>query len=338
MKLVKMIILSLILAGCISQPLKKACEINRHALYDLGSGSTKLTLIETDSCQERPIILLKTSEKVDYKDDLLKTKNSEFSESIQKKGTEALQKLKYEAEKLKAEFHNGIATAAFREARNSALVLEGFKKELGISIEVISQEKEAQLAYQAVRLYNSDPAILVWDMGGGSFQFTFYNSQKKEWDIYKGTLASMVFKDLVVHQVKKNSGQKAKLNSTANQSPNPMTMGEIKAARRLVQKTLKSDLEKSFLSRKLFKKVVGVEAVLNTSLKRHLKKSVYNVHDIDQWIANNHKKTDAELEDIYSSTLVTNMILISEIMKLLRIDEIHTHEASLVEGLLLSLD
>lgn len=338
MKFMKTIVFAMILAGCISQPIKKACEISRHALYDLGSGSTKLTLIVTDSCKERPTILLKTSEKVDYKDDLLKTKNFELSESIQKKGIDALQKLKSEAEKFKAEFHRGIATAAFREAANSVLVLEDFKQNTGISIEIISQEKEAQLAYQAVRLYNSDPAILVWDMGGGSFQFTFYNSQKKEWDIYKGTLASMVFKDLVVHQVKKNSGQKAKLNSTANQSPNPMTMGEIKVARRLVQKILKPDFEQSFLKRKSFTKVVGVEAVLNTSLKRHLRKSVYNVQDIDQWIAAHHKKTDAELEDIYSSTLVTNMILISEIMKLLRIDEIHTHEASLVEGLLLSLD
>lgn len=301
------------------------CHVMRHAFYDVGSGSTKLTVLENSSCDKTPKTLLNTSEKVDYKDDLLKTKNSEFSEQIQIAGLEALKKLKAEAVKLNVDEHKGVATAAFREAKNASQMLDKVKKSLDIPIEVISQEREAQLAYQAVKLRESEPKILVWDIGGASFQITAYDLSKNEWNVFKGTLASVVFKDLVITKVK----SKPDLIT-----PNPMTKEEIKKARKLIIKELGEHFKKSFVTKKTFKKVIGVGGVLTQSVKRHLNKSVFTAQEIDLWIQQNHNKTDAELNDKYAITVTTNMILVSEMMKILKIKSVEALDVALVEGLL----
>ena len=109
-------LLVLFFTGCLSQPKNPTCGFFRHALYDLGSGSTKLTLIETGTCETFPKVLLRASEKVDYKEDLLKSENSEFSPAIQEKGMEALIRLKAKAADLQAMSYQGVATAAFRDS------------------------------------------------------------------------------------------------------------------------------------------------------------------------------------------------------------------------------
>lgn len=299
------------------------CEVKRHALYDVGSGSTKLTVVETNSCKG-PEVLLNTSEKVDYKEDLLKSQNSELSEAVQVTGLEALKKLKAEAVKLNSNEHRGIATAAFREAKNASALMTKIKDQLNISIEVISQEQEAQLAYKAVQLRYSEPS-LVWDIGGASFQITTHDKLKNEWNIFKGTLAAVVFKDLIIKQVK---------NKPELSSPNPLTKAELKKSRKLVGDQLKSELKKSFLAKRSYKKVIGIGGVFAASLKGHLKKSVFTVQDIDQWLKANHNKTDAELNDKYASTVISNMILVSEMMKILKIKSVEAVDVTLVEGLL----
>lgn len=299
---------------------EKKCEIKRHALYDVGSGSTKLSVVETNSCEKIPKTLLNASEKVDYKEDLLKSKDLKFSEAIQKTGLEALKKLKAEAVKLESTDHRGIATAAFREAQNASAFIEKIKKQQGIVIEVISQEREGQLAYQAVKLYNSDPEVLVWDIGGGSFQLTARDQ------VYKGDMASVAFKDLIIKKVKKNADL---------MTPNPMTLDEIKKSRELVVSELGPELGKSFVTQNKKKnKTVGIGGVLSHSVKSHLGKNVFTVQDIDLWIQQNHQKTDTELNDKYAATAVSNMILVSEMMKLLKIKSVEAADIPLAQGLL----
>ena len=66
-----------------------------------------------------------------------------------------------------------IGTSALRDARNSREFLERVKEKLGLSIEIISGEEEAQLSYLAVTkdLQEPEKMILVVDVGGGSTEF-----------------------------------------------------------------------------------------------------------------------------------------------------------------------
>jgi len=68
-----------------------------------------------------------------------------------------------------------VGTAGLRIARNRDAVLETLRESTGVSIEVISGEEEARLAYLAVvaSLGLAHDAVVVFDTGGGSSQFTF---------------------------------------------------------------------------------------------------------------------------------------------------------------------
>ncbi len=68
-----------------------------------------------------------------------------------------------------------VGTAGLRIARNRETVLAALREAAGVSIEVISGEEEARLAYLAVVAWlglAEDP-VVVFDTGGGSSQFTF---------------------------------------------------------------------------------------------------------------------------------------------------------------------
>ena len=68
-----------------------------------------------------------------------------------------------------------VGTAALRIASNSSVVTDSIRERAGLSVEVISGEEESRLAYQAVSagVGLADGAVVVFDTGGGSTQFTF---------------------------------------------------------------------------------------------------------------------------------------------------------------------
>lgn len=61
-----------------------------------------------------------------------------------------------------------VGTAVFRRARDSNDFVERVRRELGLSIEVASEEEEAELSYRAVVGAHGDRRTLVIDVGGGS--------------------------------------------------------------------------------------------------------------------------------------------------------------------------
>ena len=68
-----------------------------------------------------------------------------------------------------------VGTAGIRMARNRAEVVETVRARSGLSLEIISGEDEGRLAYLAVAtgVGLGDGAIVAFDTGGGSSQFTF---------------------------------------------------------------------------------------------------------------------------------------------------------------------
>jgi exopolyphosphatase / guanosine-5'-triphosphate,3'-diphosphate pyrophosphatase len=68
-----------------------------------------------------------------------------------------------------------VGTAGLRMAGNRADVLATIEQETGVPVEVISGEEESRLAYLAAQagLAQAQGAVVVFDTGGGSSQFTF---------------------------------------------------------------------------------------------------------------------------------------------------------------------
>jgi exopolyphosphatase/guanosine-5'-triphosphate,3'-diphosphate pyrophosphatase len=73
-----------------------------------------------------------------------------------------------------------FATSAVRNAKNGTEFVQTVKSELGIEINVISGEQEAQLIYEGIKLSGSlnGQVELMMDIGGGSVEFIIGTSQE----------------------------------------------------------------------------------------------------------------------------------------------------------------
>jgi exopolyphosphatase/guanosine-5'-triphosphate,3'-diphosphate pyrophosphatase len=85
-----------------------------------------------------------------------------------------------EAARLGVEGVTAVGTMGLRTATNSQAFLDLVKERCGVAIEVITGGEECRLAYLAVRSASglADGALVVFDTGGGSSQFTFGNGSR----------------------------------------------------------------------------------------------------------------------------------------------------------------
>ena len=116
----------------------------RRAAFDLGSGATKLSVADVNF-QEGSLPLAKEvvlSRKVDIllTEDLERNnETSTFSEAILDVVEATLCQFKAEAEAQGTEQYAGVATAAFRKAKNGQQFLDRIFNKLGIRFYIISQ-------------------------------------------------------------------------------------------------------------------------------------------------------------------------------------------------------
>jgi len=76
-----------------------------------------------------------------------------------------------------------IATSAFRNAKNSESIVEEVKQKIGLQIQIISGEQEAEYIYYGVKtaLKIGKGNALIMDIGGGSVEFILCNEEKMIW-------------------------------------------------------------------------------------------------------------------------------------------------------------
>jgi exopolyphosphatase / guanosine-5'-triphosphate,3'-diphosphate pyrophosphatase len=71
------------------------------------------------------------------------------------------------------------ATSAMRESENGNELVQTVEHELGISIEIIDGNREAEFINKAIQSYLSDNTYLHIDVGGGSTELNLYTGGKK---------------------------------------------------------------------------------------------------------------------------------------------------------------
>jgi exopolyphosphatase / guanosine-5'-triphosphate,3'-diphosphate pyrophosphatase len=101
--------------------------------------------------------------------------NGEISEEAMERTGTAIAAMVEEARQSRARAIVLVGTAALRTASNRDDVIDHIRNRTGFTVEAISGEEEARLAYLAVKAeLGLDPgSIVVFDTGGGSSQFTF---------------------------------------------------------------------------------------------------------------------------------------------------------------------
>lgn len=141
----------------------------RAAAIDLGTNTIKMAVGETDSSGRFAVIAdERLGARLGQGVDAAGRLNSES----QQRALDALRKLVGWAHELKVDKLRIAATSAMRDAKNRDEFIDLVRNDLGMTVEVLSEEDEALLSFKAVAL---DPELggkasqhLVFDVGGGS--------------------------------------------------------------------------------------------------------------------------------------------------------------------------
>lgn len=302
------------------------------AAVDIGSGATKLRVAKVDLQSQKITEVIETAGfAVLYQEHLSRASDGNFDEQVKAAGLDAIKQSVAIAKKHGAEKVVAVATAAFRKAGNADQFIDEIFKETGVVVNIIDQELEGALAFQAVRANMSIPAerLVVWDIGGGSVQLTAAASSKNEdYTIYRGHDASTPFKDYVIEKLQQRSLEHYN-------TPNPMNFAEVMHATTHAQRVAAKVDE-------LFKKkinqsstvVVGVGSVFGFNIAEMAKDPQEITRDelIDA-VAKLVDKNDQEVGGgAYANVYVTNAILVLGFMHELNIDRMLLTDINPADG------
>ncbi|MCX2475600.1 exopolyphosphatase [Pedobacter sp. MC2016-05] len=178
----------------------------RIAVIDLGTNTFHLLIAEV--AQQNFDILYKTNVPVKLGEGRIN--ENMIIPAAFNRGIACLEKFAETIKEFKVEQLKATATSAVRSAKNGKDFVEAVLQTCGISIEVISGDDEAELIYQGVKL--SGPikqSSLIMDIGGGSVEFIFCDTEKllwkKSYNIGAARLAQQFFKSDPINDEDKNA-------------------------------------------------------------------------------------------------------------------------------------
>ena len=145
------------------------------AIIDLGTNTFNLLIVEGDTTLFKTKIAVKLGQGGITK--------GYIAEAPFQRGFEALKKHLQTIEKYQADRTLAFATSAIRSTSNGVDFVVKVKTELGLHIEVIDGNKEAELIYLGVQqaLDLGDSNKLIMDIGGGSTEFVICNKKEIFW-------------------------------------------------------------------------------------------------------------------------------------------------------------
>jgi exopolyphosphatase/guanosine-5'-triphosphate,3'-diphosphate pyrophosphatase len=150
-------------------------EVSRVAAIDCGTNSIRLLIADIYEGNFREIYrsmeIVRLGQGVD--------RNHRFEPEAIERTLSAVAKFGDEISRRGVTAIRFCATSATRDAENRDLFIDGVEALLGISPEVISGDEEARLSFAGAtrQMHSSDSPYLVVDIGGGSTEFVFGDSE-----------------------------------------------------------------------------------------------------------------------------------------------------------------
>ena len=278
----------------------------RVAAYDVGSATTKMQVADVDVCNKVVVARLdRASEPVAYGQDV--ADDGALEPTTIAKGVAALARLHERAAILAPEQHAAVATEAIRSAHNRDTLLDAIARHIDIDIAVISQHREADLAFRgAVAKCNIDAdRAVVWDIGGESMQLT-----------------ASIDGELHVHGVDFASGDMRRA-----MSDNPVSSDEAARARRYARDNALGRIP-AWLS---FQLGQADTVVIGVGAWRYFPGGQ---NALQQAMVRSLDKSDAEIGGTYSELRVPTLALMLGTMDALSLGYIEPARADLTDGLL----
>ena len=292
------------------------------AAIDCGSNSTRLLIADVSSGELVQIFkthkVTKTSEGLEDSNEISNDAKNRLIKTLRE-----YQK-KITIENVDQIFITG--TAVFRDAQNSEKIIEEIKNKLDLEIQVINGEEEGFLTSIGVLSTNTiEENFFIVDIGGRSTEL-IYDSDKRT-NVYSLDIG-------VVSLIERIP------------STNPYSSSDKEEADDLINKNidLEIDTQQKFM--------IGVSGTFTSIASIYLEQKIYNEEEIHltslsySWIANLSSKlnqmSEAQIISKYPSldpkrakTLSAGVLIVCNIMKKFKFDELKVSKSDILEGLIL---
>ena len=292
------------------------------AAIDCGSNSTRLLIAEVRAGELFPLFkthkVTKTSEGLESSNEISKDAKNRLIKILR----EYLKRI--DTENVDQIFITG--TAVFRDANNSDEVIEEIRKKLDLEIQVISGQEEGYLT--SLGVLSSDAInnnFFIVDIGGRSTEL-IYDSENRT-NVHSLDLGVVSLTERI-------------------SNINPMGEADRNEGDNLIQQNLDLEIDTKNIS------MIGVSGTFTSIASIYLGQKIYNEEEIhlttlnNSWIQNLsaelNQMTEAQIISSYPSldpkrakTLSTGVLIVCNIMKKFKFQELKVSKSDILEGLIL---
>jgi exopolyphosphatase/guanosine-5'-triphosphate,3'-diphosphate pyrophosphatase len=292
------------------------------AAIDCGSNSTRLLIAEVRAGELFPLFkthkVTKTSEGLESSNEISKDAKNRLIKILR----EYLKRIN--TENVDQIFITG--TAVFRDANNSDEVIEEIRKKLDLEIQVISGQEEGYLTSLGVLSSNTiNNDFFIVDIGGRSTEL-IYDSENRT-NVHSLDLGVVSLTERI-------------------SNVNPMSEADRNEGDNLIQQSLDLEIDTKNIS------MIGVSGTFTSIASIYLGQKVYNEEEIHLTTLNNswiqdlssqlNQMTEAQIISSYPSldpkrakTLSTGVLIVCNIMKKFKFQELKVSKSDILEGLIL---
>ena len=292
------------------------------AAIDCGSNSTRLLIAEVRAGELFPLFkthkVTKTSEGLESSNEISKDAKNRLIKILR----EYLKRIN--TENVDQIFITG--TAVFRDANNSDEVIEEIRKKLDLEIQVISGQEEGYLTSLGVLSSNAiNNDFFIVDIGGRSTEL-IYDSENRT-NVHSLDLGVVSLTERI-------------------SNINPMGEADRNEGDNLIQQSLDLEIDTKNIS------MIGVSGTFTSIASIYLGQKIYNEEEIHLTTLNNswiqdlssqlNQMTEAQIISSYPSldpkrakTLSTGVLIVCNIMKKFKFQELKVSKSDILEGLIL---
>ena len=292
------------------------------AAIDCGSNSTRLLIAEVRAGELFPLFkthkVTKTSEGLESSNEISKDAKNRLIKILR----EYLKRI--DTENVDQIFITG--TAVFRDANNSDEVIEEIRKKLDLEIQVISGQEEGYLTSLGVLSSNTiNNDFFIVDIGGRSTEL-IYDSENRT-NVHSLDLGVVSLTERI-------------------SNVNPMSEADRNEGDNLIQQSLDVEIDTKNIS------MIGVSGTFTSIASIYLGQKIYNEEEIHLTTLNNswiqdlssqlNQMTEAQIISSYPSldpkrakTLSTGVLIVCNIMKKFKFQELKVSKSDILEGLIL---
>ncbi len=292
------------------------------AAIDCGSNSTRLLIAEVRAGELFPLFkthkVTKTSEGLESSNEISQDAKNRLIKILR----EYLKKIN--TENVDQIFITG--TAVFRDANNSDEVIEEIRKKLDLEIQVISGQDEGYLTSLGVLSSNTiNNDFFIVDIGGRSTEL-IYDSENRT-NVHSLDLGVVSLTERI-------------------SNVNPMSEADRNEGDNLIQQSLDLEIDTKNIS------MIGVSGTFTSIASIYLGQKIYNEEEIHLTTLNNswiqdlssqlNQMNEAQIISSYPSldpkrakTLSTGVLIVCNIMKKFKFQELKVSKSDILEGLIL---